>query len=217
MRSPRLPVLAATSALLAFLATGCAEWHRDVTVHGVTFKRVKIERGALAIGEIGADTVIMGRPCKQGWVHVFPNGMPAAFATPDVFALPRVIVPANTWVRQNEQGAIVSCAFPRDTEVQGHWCRGTGGSKGVTTAFYADGALRLFFPPHPTRIDGVPCRPGVLGGWIELYETGRLKSVLLDADWERDGTLYRRGTRVEFDVNGKPLPPPPPAPPADIA
>lgn len=216
MRPLRLPVLASVSALFAIVATGCADWRRDVTVHGVAFKRVKIERGTLAIGEIGADTVIHGRPCKQGWVHVYPNGMPAAFATPDVFALPRLIIPANTWVRQDEKGAIVSCAFPRDTEVQGHWCRGTGGAKGVVTTFYPDGALRFFYPPHPTRIDGVPCRPGVLGGWIELYENGRLKSVLLDADWERDGTVYHRGVRVEFDVNGRPLPPAS-LPPPDVA
>ncbi len=78
-------------------------------------------------------------------------------------------------------------------EVQGHHCRGTGGPKGVQVAFHPGGALKQYFPVRPMRIDGVPCDMGLVRGWIELHEDGRLKSCRLAEDFARDGETFRKG------------------------
>jgi hypothetical protein len=190
---------------LASLLTpaGCAEWQRDITLHGVEFQQARTEPGGLVIGRLKTDTRIGGRPCAKGWLHLHPNGVPAGFTAARAIDLPRLQIPAGTWVKQNEAGVVTVCAFPRDLTVQGHDCRGTGGPTGVQAAFYPDGALKQFYPPRATRIDGVPCDRGLLRGSIELHANGRLKSALLSEDLARDGRTYPKGTRVTLDAEGR--------------
>lgn len=199
MKPCRIALLLAASVSLA----ACSEWQYDVTVRGATFSRVKVDTEGKAIGVLKAPAEIAGRYCDRGWVHVHPNGVPAAFTAAEPIALSSGKVPRATWVRQDENGVILSCAFPHNLEVQGHRVRGTGGPKGVMTAFHASGALKQFFPVGAAVIDGVACRAGLVGGWIELHENGRLKSCLLGAALERDGRSYRPGTRVEFAPDGR--------------
>lgn len=182
---------------------GCYAWERNVTTNGSTFSQLKIQEDGFKIGLLTHATVIGDRPCKPGWVHFHPNGVLAAFTASQPIPFGLLTIRADTWIRQDPRGLISLCAFPRAVEVQGHWCRGTGGPKGVSTAFYPGGALQQFFPLRDVGIDGVNCRAGLVHGWVELHDNGRLKSCLLAEDLEREGQRHRRGTRVELDVTGR--------------
>jgi hypothetical protein len=184
---------------VAFSAT----WQRNVTLHGVMFTKVRTADDGLHIGEIDTETVVGDRACRPGWLHLHPDGTPAAFTAARDVVLPRVTIPAGTWVMQDASGTITTCALPADTLIQGYNCRGTGGPKGVQVAFYPDGALRQFFPAKPTVIDGVPCATGTVRGAIELHPNGRLKSCLLDRDHVVDGVKYRKGKRLTLAPDGK--------------
>jgi hypothetical protein len=190
----------------ALLLAGCFDWQHDVTVQGIAFSRVRVEDSGLVIGLLKADTIIGGRPCKQGWVHLRPNGVPVGFTAAREIDLGRFKIPAETWVFQNEAGVVTVCSFPRDTEVQGHWCRGSGGPTGVQAAFYPDGALKEFFLPHDTRIQDVPCKAGYFNEAIWLHENGRLKACVLSEDLVRDGRTYSKGARLRFNSDGRIMP-----------
>ena len=180
-----------------------AGWQHDVTLHGVLFTKVRTDNVGLHIGQIDTETVVGGRACRPGWLHLHPDGTPAAFIAAHDIPLPLLTIPTGTWVMQDTAGTVTVCAFPQDTEVQGHLCRGTGGPKGVQTAFYPDGRLKQFFPARPKTIDGVPCGTGLVRGWIELHESGRLKSCALGNAWVHAGRKLRKGTRLTFTPDGQ--------------
>lgn len=195
---PRLALL-----LLLPAALVAAGWQRNVTLHGVLFTKVRTDDSGLHLGQIDTETVVGGRACSPGWLHLHPDGTPAAFTAAHDIVLARVTIPAGSWVMQNPEGVITVCAFPRDTEVQGHRCRGTGGPKGVQTAFHPDGALKNFFPVTAETIDGVSCAPGLVRGAIELHANGRLKSCLLGAPWIHAGRKLAKGTRITLTTDGQ--------------
>lgn len=197
-------LLGATSLLLT--AGLAADSPRDVTLHGVIFTKVRTGADGVHVGHIDTETVIGGRACRAGSLHLHPDGTPAAFTAAQEIPLARVKIPAGTWVSQNPDGVVTTCAFPEDTLVQGHLCRGTGGPKGVQVAFYPDGALRQFFLARPATIDGVPCGTGLVRGAVELHENGRLKSCRLGQNLERDGRKLRKGTRITLAPDGRILP-----------
>ncbi|RXK55291.1 hypothetical protein ESB00_05170 [Oleiharenicola lentus] len=202
MKTPRR-LLIFGFALFLPIAALAASWQRNVTLHGVLFTKVRTDAAGFHVGEIDTETVVGGRACRPGWLHLHPDGTPAAFTAAHEIALPRLTIPAGTWVRQDTAGNITTCAFPTDTTVQGHLCRGTGGPKGVQTAFYPDGALKQFFPVRPTTLDGVPCAPGLVRGAIELHANGRLKSCLLGDTWVHAGRKLRKGTRITLTADGQ--------------
>lgn len=200
MKTSRLWLFLA--AALLPVAASPAPQTDEVTLHGVVFTQVRTGADGIHIGRIDTETVVGDRPCRPGWLHLHPDGTPAAFTAAHDITFPRFTIPAGTWVRQDAAGTITDCAFPRDTVVQGHACRGTGGPKGVQTAFYPDGALRQFFPVEATVIDGVPCAPGLRRGAVELHPDGRLKSCLLARDHVIAGVKHRKGARLHLNPDG---------------
>ena len=200
-KSNLLAVVFLQAAVSVFF--GCFRWQYDVSEQGVVFTKVRTENSGLMIGELKEDATIGGRPCKRGWVHVMPNGVPVGFTASRSIDLGRLRIPADTWVFHNKDGVVTVCAFPGDTEVQGHLCRGSGGPKGIQAAFYPDGALKEFFLRDDTRIDGVPCKAGILNESIKLHENGRLMGCVLGADYLSGGRTYPRGTQLRFDPDGR--------------
>jgi hypothetical protein len=190
----------------ALVLGGCYEWRYDVTEAGIAFSKVKLDENGLVIGELKQDTVIGGRPCKRGWVHILPSGVPVGFTASRDIDTGRCVIPADTWVFQDKDGVVEVCAFPRDTEVQGFLCHGSGGPKGVQAAFYPDGALKEFFLVRDTRIQDIPCRAGIFSESVQLHENGRIKKCVLSEDIERDGQTYPRGTRLRMDTDGRIIP-----------
>ncbi len=178
-------------------------WQDNATLHGITFQRAKTDQRGFVIGYLAADTAIAGRPCRQGWVHLHPNGIPAGYTAAADIPLSRLTIPAGTWVFQDDKGTLTVCSFPRDMKIQNHDCRGgIGGSEGVQTAFYPSGALKQFFAPKAVEIEGFPCRASAFQPGIELYEDGRLKSATLDKDIVRDGHVLHGGDRVRLTPQG---------------
>lgn len=200
MKTSRFQLVLA--ALLLPLAAPAAPRQDEVTLHGVVFSKVRTGADGLHVGRIDTETVVGDRACRPGWLHLHPDGTPAAFTAARDLTLPRCTIPAGTWVRQDASGTVTVCAFPQDTVVQGHVCRGTGGPKGVQTIFYPDGALRQFFPVETVEIDGVPCAPSLLRGMVELHPDGRLKSCLLARDHRIAGVKHRKGTRLNLNPDG---------------
>ena len=198
-RRGRMLGLAALCAALCALTSGCAQMKKNIEVHGVKFQKAKIDELGFVIGYLDSDTTIAGRPCKKGWVHVYPNGDLSGFTAARDIVLSRFVIPSNTWVFQNRDGIVTKCAFPRDTEVQGYVCRGSSlGSEGGQTAFYPDGALKQFYTRKPVRIDGISCKTSLFQPGIELYENGRLRSATLGAELERQGRVYRKNERIQL-------------------
>jgi len=154
------------------------------------------------IGKLKGDTLLSGRQCGKGWVHLYPNGVPAAFTAATAIELRRFTIPAGTWVRQDPKGVVTICAFPGNTEIQGHLCRGTGGPKGVSTAFYPSGALKQYLLSKDTIIQGIPCQAGLFSQFIELRENGELMGCMLSTDFERDGQHWKKGIRIQLETNG---------------
>ncbi len=197
--------VALLSVLAGVILGGCFGWEYDTTYAGVAFRKVRVERD-LAIGVIREDTVIAGRPCKRGWVHVRSNGIPVGFTASRDLPLARLTIPADTWVFQDAAGIVTVCAFPRDTEVQGHVCKGGwGGSEGIQAAFYPDGALKQYFLRADTDIQGVPCKAGAFNESVELYANGRIMACALSRDFVSGGRTYPKGARVRFNPEGRVL------------
>lgn len=140
---PGLLVIVALG-IAGLMIAGCTEWQHDVIVKGVAFRKVRINERGLVIGVLKEPTIIGGRLCARGWVHIHPNGLPAGFMAAKPIDLGRLTIPAGTWVYQNANGVVTICAFPADTQVQGHLCRGSGGPKGVQAAFYESGTLKQY-------------------------------------------------------------------------
>lgn len=84
-----------------FLLGGCDEWQYDVTVKRLAFTEVRTEQNGLIIGQLKENTIIEGRPCKQGWVHLYPSGVPAGFTAFREIDLGKFTIPQDTWVFQN--------------------------------------------------------------------------------------------------------------------
>lgn len=200
----RIALMLLQAAALALC--GCFQWEYDVSENGVAFSQVRTQDGGVVIGQLREDTLIAGRPCRKGWVHLHPNGVPLGFTASRDIDLGRLRIPSGTWVFQDAGGVVTVCAFPCDTPVQGFVCHGTGGPKGAEAAFYPDGALKEFFLPRDTRIQGIPCKAGAFNEAVFLYESGRLKSCVLGEEVVLDGRPYQRGSPLQLDPEGRVTP-----------
>jgi hypothetical protein len=118
-------------------------------------------------------------------------------------------LPAGTWIRLTDDRVLRSVWLPRDTDIGGYLCKGTG-LKGWSVEFHPDGVLKLCFLAADREVDGVTC----LGGsfWnevtkgstaIELREDGSIESCRAAESLRRNGVEVRKGSRVRFDVKGK--------------
>lgn len=155
-----------------------------------------------SIMRLSEDVVVRGRPCKRGWLRLHPNGVPSSFTTSREIKFGKLTIPADTWVMQNENSLVLMCALPRDMEIQGVLCRGTGGAKGVQVEVYPSGALKRVFLAQDAVIQGVPCSSGLVSGAVDFQEDGRLKSCKLSDAYTFAGVTYKKGARLELSAVG---------------
>ncbi|NLD38944.1 MAG: hypothetical protein GX654_18955 [Desulfatiglans sp.] len=189
--------------LASLIFTGCKSWEYDVDKNGIHFKKIFQPESGTVIGYMTEDHEIDGFPCEKGWIHFREDSQLRLFQLSKDFMYKGTLLPAHTWFLfpyNDVTGHI--CAFPYDYMVQGYLCKGSGGPKGVSTAFYDSGKLRSFYPTEEVMIDGVPCKTTLLVN-INLHENGNLKSCKLAEDYQIKNNTIRKGMLIEFDDNGK--------------
>ena len=161
--------------------------------------------------QLAKDTTISGVRCAptgNARAAIFSSGQLESCPVASDTVISRHRLAAGTWVHLTEDGTLRAVWLNRDTELQGHLCKGTG-YKGWSTEFHRAGTLRLCYPASDTIIDGVPCRGASF--WAELlgstqvvfHENGRLLSCSVARDIDRDGVRLRKRDRIELDTAGR--------------
>ena len=187
--------------------TGCAPWQvgaeTDVVKNEIRFQSFREFDDGSKLGNLAEDTVIDGWPCKKGFVAFHPDWRLDELQLSRDDERNGVFMPAGTWVFPDARGNPVTCIFPRDVEIQGYLCRGSGtGKKGFMTRFYSTGRQRLFWSREPVQVDGFVCKDSQFTG-ISLHNNARLQECILDQPATFSSITYRKGTRLRLDASGK--------------
>jgi hypothetical protein len=118
------------------------------------------------------------------------------------------VIPEGTIVYLDREGWMHMCMMSKDTELQGHLCRGHG--HGWQTTFHKNGQLKTIWLAREEVVQGVPCvkahflREGFIGpSVISFHENGVLKSARLAKDITIQGHDFEKNDRVQFDSEGK--------------
>jgi len=208
----RLLVLKKTLNILLFLITllltKCdgyyTSWEKDREINGVKFRKIRYEiiRGDTLsiIGYLRADSKINGFLCSADWIHFTKDWELKLFRLNEETVINGFKYEKDTWIRFTDQGSVI-CVFPVSTEVQGYICKGGGGPKGISTAFYEGGRLHYFFSMHDVFVGDIKCKGGVLN-IIGLYENGTLQECTLAQETEINGVRYRKNTNMVFNEDG---------------
>ncbi|MBN1905201.1 MAG: hypothetical protein JW927_08910 [Deltaproteobacteria bacterium] len=202
MKKEIAKLLASGIIILIIIFSGCKNWEHNVERNGIHFKKISQSDAGTIIGYMTEDHDIDGFPCEKGWIHFREDTQLQLFQLSKDFMYKGTLLPAHTWFLfpyRDVTGYI--CAFPYDYKVQGYICEGSGGPKGVNTAFYDSGKLRSFYPAEEIAIDGVPCKATLFVN-INLHENGNLKSCKLAEDYHANSKTIRKGMLIEFDENG---------------
>jgi hypothetical protein len=180
------------SLVLILAGTGCARQNRNLG---------NITRRSLASTEL-----IQGVPCASFAVF-FENGNLLTCDLSREADIGAARLPAGTTVRFHADGGLWYAFLPRPTEINGCLCKGCG-SKGTMTAFYPTGELRECWPARDETVQGIPCTKattrkeifGRLAGRgspvAVFYKSGNLHSCMLSEDFELNGALHKKGTRI---------------------
>ena len=191
------------SIILGLSVYGCKDWEHDVEKQGIHFKKIHQSAGGTYTGFMTENRTIQGFPCEKGWIHFDEDWHLLSFQLSNDFMYNSTLLPAHTWVhfpfRDSFSGYV--CSFPRDLEVQGYLCSGTGGYKGTHTGFYKNGSLRSFYPPDDVTVQGVPCASSLLVN-VQLYQNGSIKRCKLAREYRSRGKTFKKGTTVNFDKRG---------------
>lgn len=167
---------------------------------------------ALQAQEPGGTRIKLAKDTVLGAVHCAPTGKAYAVIHPngivDECPLARDTVidghalPRGTWIQLNPDAMLIHAWLPRDVELQGVPCKGTG-YKGWSVRFHADGHLSLCFLSRDVVLDGVPCLGGSFlrelrgSTHVTLDATGRLRSCRLSRAATIDGKTYAKGARID--------------------
>lgn len=193
---------------ICFLLVGCKDWEYKVEKNGIYFDKISKTPGEVYggtyIGYMTETQIVQGFPCEKGWIHFDDNWKLRSFQLSEEYIFHGILFPKETWFHfpydKTKPGWIVS--FPYNYEVEGYLCSGSGGYKGTHTGFYDGGSLRSFFPAIDVLIDGVPCDATIFAG-VMLHENGKIKSCKLSDNYQFNGIEYKKGTILEFNIDGK--------------
>jgi hypothetical protein len=165
---------------------------------------------------LSRDTVVASVHCGptgRAYAELYDNGGLVECPLAADSVIEGHALPKGTWIRLLQHRALDGAWLPRDTELQGLPCKGTG-YKGWSVRFHADGKLALCFLARETTIDGIPCRAGSfrveLSGstGVALHPNGRLSTCRLSRDVTRDGMTVRRGKHIHLTPAGALIAPP---------
>ncbi|MCC7001470.1 MAG: hypothetical protein IT357_04870 [Gemmatimonadaceae bacterium] len=183
----------------------------SVPVTALSFALIMTLPAAMPAQEPASTRIKLTRDSVVGAVHCAPTGKAYAVIHPngivDECPLARDTVidghalPRGTWIQLNPDAMLTAAWLPRDVELQGLPCKGTG-YKGWSVRFHADGHLALCFLSRDAEIDSVPCLGGSFlrelrgSTHVTLDATGRLRSCRLSRAATIDGRAYPKGARI---------------------
>lgn len=159
---------------------------------------------------LSRDTVVAGVSCAATgrlYAELYGNGGLVECPLAADSVIERHAFPKGTWIRLHQDRGLDGAWLPRDTELQGLPCKGTG-YKGWAVRFHAGGALALCYLSREAVVDGVSCMSGSFarefGGstQVALHPNGRLKGCRLAAPVTRDGAALKRGARINLTETG---------------
>lgn len=138
-------------------------------------------------------TEIQGYPCDKGFAWFYADGhLERCFVSQDT-AFGEISIPRGSIVNLLPDGRPQYAMLAHNTLLLGLNCLGgdpVGPAEGAVTDLYASGKFRLCFLAEDQVVQGVPCgRSGFFhavtghGMPVELYESGKLKSCRLTADY----------------------------------
>ncbi|MEQ9411548.1 MAG: hypothetical protein RIK87_27790 [Fuerstiella sp.] len=202
-----LVVVVTVVVMLAVIiaSTGLHSWEYQKSVDGIRYSRVRSEdhpsHGRITIGRLADPVEIDGRIYRD-WLHRREDGTIVGGLLAEDTIAGDLNIPAGTWVSFTADNDLRACHFPKDQDIQGYRCRGTGGGgKGAVVSFYPSGRLKFFFSGTDITIRNIPCRGGLFSG-IGLHEDGQLQTCTLAKSVTIYGRDLERGTRVHFTEDG---------------
>lgn len=165
------------------------------------------ELGTFYVYNFEEPKIIQSYPCK-GRFTVDSKGEIDSFTLSEDHELNGTILPESTLYTAMYNEANKKCGYlirpTKDIMIQGYLVRHRGTLlNDYTTQFYNDGKLRSFLPVDNIEIDGIPCKGGGRKSDTWLYPDGSLWICYLSKDFEIDGKLFQKESRLFFDENGK--------------
>lgn len=192
-----------TSASYSERRENCEEYF------GVKLKNVKINEKAFGkyesylSGFLCEEKTIEGHKCAKDLIKMDIDGNLLLYKSAGDEKIKNLSVPMDTWIYIYDDRFV--CVFPREMQVQGYKVLGGGGVKGTQAAFYNSGKLKYFFSKDDIIIGGVNCKGNKFmpTSLIGLYESGKLMSCTLAETQTINSKVYKKGTNLKFDGNGK--------------
>lgn len=155
-----------------------------------------------ANGEIITGPIeVQGLSCEAS-VKYHPNGQLRSCTLARDDSVSGQAFPEGTLLFFNESGVLTWCYLSRDTEIQGHLCKGE--KDGFRTRFYSVDKLKRIWLVRDEIIDNVPCAKYSYfsGNDVTFHENGRLQSCKLSRDFAVGDQLFKKGDDIEFDDQG---------------
>ena len=144
-----------------------------------------------------------------GLVSFHENGRLNRFALAESSSVTGQPLPRETLIALSPEGTLDSCFLPRDSEIQGHMCKGQ--SDNWMTAFHPNGKLKNCSLAHDEIIQGVPCGEAtflgkMFGGKnarIQFHDNGQLAGCMLAGEITIQSVTFKKGDRLQLDREGK--------------
>jgi hypothetical protein len=168
--------------------------------HPGEIRRVKVE----------GDTTLGGIRCQatKRPIGFHPSGALESCSVAAETTISGHRFPTGTWLYLDNAGQLASAWLRRDTELQGHVCKGTGFG-GWSVVFHGNGQLRLCYLAQQQTIQGIPCSKGSFWGEIRgstsvsFHETGSLASCSAARPVVVDSVTFKSRQRVSLRPAGR--------------
>lgn len=192
-------------ALAVCLGTaGCAPWEvtaeKDVERNGIRFATFRENSDGTKMGDLAAETVIEGWPCRKGFASFHADWRLDECHLSRDYERNGIVMPAGTRIFPDPRGNPGVVLFPRDVDVQGFLVRGTR-KGGYMTAFYPSGKLHWFYPRDPVQVGGITCATSLFEA-VYLHRDGGLRQCKLAETATIHGAEYRKGSVIRLDEDG---------------
>jgi hypothetical protein len=143
-----------------------------------------------------------------GLVSFHENGRLYRFALAESRSVTGQPLPRGTLIAMSPEGTLDWCFLPRDSEIQGHLCKGR--SDNWATSFYPNGKLKTCWLAHDQVIQRIPCGEAtflseISGGktGTQFYDNGQLAGCRLAGEITIQSVTFKKGEHLQLNREGK--------------